>query len=129
MRISQGAQMIATGDDDVVLANAKNDEAVAVVDRITHWRLPARTRGRREKETLNLKQSLQNHRHAGDRQTSRKRVPMQNHNTDSTTSLARTSRGVKNISWRQHFLATETAFADGNAGNTNTAIRRSSEGP
>jgi hypothetical protein len=54
MRISQGAQMIAIGYDDVVLAGAKNDEAVTVVDRITHWMLPARTRGRREKGNAEL---------------------------------------------------------------------------
>lgn len=85
--------MIATGDDDVALANAKDHEAVAVVDRITHWRLPARRRGRREKETLNLKQSLLNHRHAWNRQTSRKGWPMQNH---GITRFLTEWLGVKN---------------------------------
>jgi hypothetical protein len=114
MRIVQGAQMIATGNDDVTLADAKDDERATVVDRITHWRLPARWRGRSEKGILNLNRILQVHRPRILRRTSRRGDRRQ-------ISALQGSQAAG--------LASRTFLANLNAGNANSIRLRPARGP
>jgi hypothetical protein len=106
--------MIATGNDDVTLADAKDDERATVVDRITHWRLPARWRGRSETGIRNLNRILQVHRPRILRRTSRRGDRRQNSALQGSQANCLTSRT---------FLASRTA------GSANSISFRSACGP